>query len=154
MFRNYSKYEVFEDGRIYSYKTKKFLKHQTNKYGYQVVCLYDNEGKGKWYYVHRIVLESVTGEPIPKGFEINHISEDKTENMISNLELVSHKENINFGTRTQKCSKKVGAFKNGELVMSFPSTQECGRQGFHQGSVAACCRGKRKTHKGYEWKYI
>lgn len=97
--------------------------------------------------------------------EINHISEDKTSNMISNLELVSHKENINYGTRNSRASKtktngvrskQVGAFKDGKLVRTFQSTAECGRKGFNQSAVAACCRGVKnyKTHKGFEWRYI
>lgn len=153
-FRDYTKYEVYEDGKIWSYKTKKFLKPYTTKKGYQRVGLIDNEGKRKMYFVHRVVWEAVTGSPIPEGYEINHRSEVKTENMISNLELLTHKENNNYGSRTQKCSKQVGAFKNNELVMSFQSTAEAGRQGFFQTSVAACCNGKRKTHKGFQWKYI
>ena len=46
-FRDYDNYEVFEDGRIYSYKYKKFLKPWTNKDGYKVVNLFDNERKRK-----------------------------------------------------------------------------------------------------------
>ena len=169
-FRDYTKYEVFEDGRIWSYSRNKWLKPHTQKNVYQKVHLYDNEGKAKWYYVHRVVWESVTGAPIPKGYEINHRSEDKTDNrFFENLELVSHKENINFGTRNErvskalknnpKRSKAVGAFKDGKLIFTFPSTMECGRQGFHQGNVWACCNncfnkpGNNK-YKGFEWRYI
>lgn len=172
-FRQYDNYEVYEDGRIYSYKSKKFLKPTTRKDGYQQVNLTDNEGKQKHYLVHRVVWESVTGEPIPEGYEINHRSEVKTSNMITNLELMSHKENCNWGTRNlragkgvskantnnPKRSKKVGAFKDGKLVMTFPSTMEAGRQGFHQGNVAACCRNcymreGNNVYKGYSWKYL
>ena len=170
-FRDYSNYEVLEDGRIWSYKYKKFLKPATRKDGYQQVCLVDNEGKHKTYLLHRVIFEAVTGKPIPEGYEINHRSEVKTENMISNLELVSHKENINYGTRNSRArkaiskakkgiipkanpQKQVGAFKNDELVMTFPSANECGRQGFSQGNVSKCCNGKRKTHKGFEWRYL
>ena len=164
MFRNYSKYDVYSDGRIWSYSRNKWLKPSTRKDGYQIVFLYDNEGKPKTYYLHRVVYESVTGSPIPKGYEINHISENKTENSITNLELVSHKQNINYGTRNeriaksntnnQKLSKQVGAFKDGELVMAFPSIAEARRQGFNQANVCNCCIGKLKTHKGFEWKYL
>lgn len=157
-FRDYYNYEVFDDGRIYSYKSEKFLKPITMKDGYQRVCLSDNEGKQKMYYLHRVVWESVTGEPIPPSMQCNHISEDKTDNRFCNINLMTCKENINWGSRTERMiktkSKQVGAFKNGELVMVFTSTTEAGRNGFHQGNVAACCRGERKTHKGYEWKYI
>lgn len=73
MFRNYSNYEVFEDGRIYSYKTNRFLKPGTRKDGYKQVVLFDNEGKPKTYLLHRVVWEAVNGSPIPEGYEINHI---------------------------------------------------------------------------------
>ena len=158
MFRDYNKYEVYEDGRIWSYRKKKFLKPATLPNGYQVVFLYDNEGNRKMYYLHRVVYESVTGSPIPKGYEINHISEVKTENMITNLELMTPKQNINYGSgiarRAKTQSKQVGAYKDGNLVMTFPSTMEAQRQGFNFGNVAACCRGERKTHKGFEWRYL
>ena len=34
-------------------------------------------------------------------------------------------------------------------------TQKCGRNGFCQTRVAACCRGEYgcKTYKGYKWSY-
>ena len=157
-FRNYDNYEVFENGRIYSYKYKKFLKPCQNKDGYQVVNLYDNEGKRKIYFVHRVVWESVTGSPIPKGYEINHIDENKENNSKSNLELTSHKDNCNFGSRNSKMakskSKQVGAFKNGELFMTFQSTNEAGRQGYCQSAVSRCCIEKLPHYKGFEWRYI
>ena len=157
-FRNYDKYEVYEDGRIWSYSHKKWLKPSTLQNGYQIVCLYDNEGKKKSYRLNRVIYESVSGEPIPEGYDVNHINEVKTDNRFENLNLMTRKENINWGTRNARDakskSKQVGAFKDGELVMTFPSTAECGRQGFSQGNVASCCRGERKTHKGFTWKYI
>lgn len=174
MFRDYSNYEVYEDGRIWSYKTNKFLKPCTNKNGYQRVTLTDNEGKIKRYLLHRVVYESVTSEPIPEGMQCNHINEVKTDNRFENLNLLTPKENSNFGTRNTRLSKAmtnnqklsksltnnpriskaVGAFKNDELIMVFPSTQEARRNGFSQSAVAACCRCESKTHKGYEWRYI
>ena len=50
--------------------------------------------------------------------------------------------------------KAVGAYKNGELILTFDSTQEASRNGFHSGHVSACCTGKRRVHKGYFWKYL
>lgn len=158
MYKDFRKYEVFDDGRIWSYKKKRFLKPQTNKNGYQQIQLSDNDGKSKNYLVHRVVYEAVTGSPIPEGYEINHISEAKDENFFENLQLLTHKENVNFGSRNSRDaktkSKLVGAFKDGELIMAFQSTREAGRNGFDQGNVARCCRGESKTHKCYEWKYI
>ena len=178
-FRDYTKYEVFEDGRIWTYSHKKFLKPCKMKNGYQTVQLSDNEGNIKRYLVHRVVYESFSGEPIPEGMQVNHISEDKDENFFSNLNLMSSKDNCNWVTRNErlskvminnpklsksltnnpKISKSVGAYKNGELVMTFQSTNEAGRNGFNQGHVAACCRNcymreGNNVYKGYEWRYI
>ena len=175
-FRDYSNYEVYEDGRIWSYKTSRFLKPYTNNKGYQQVMLYDNEGNMKMYRLHRVIWEAVTGSPIPEGLQVNHIDECKTNNHISNLNLMTPKENLNFGTRNTRASKtlsklkkgiipksnppkQVGAYKDGELVLTFHSTAEAGRNGFQQGNVAACCRncfnrpGNNK-YKGFEWRYI
>ena len=168
MFKNFTKYEVYDDGRIWSYSRNKFLKPWANKDGYQRVELSDNEGKIKRYLVHRVIFESVSGEPIPEGFEINHINEDKTDCRFENLNLLTHKENINWGsgnerramtqskamTNNPKISKQVGAFKDDELVMTFPSTREAHRQGFDSGAVGKCCNGKLPHYKGYEWRFI
>lgn len=163
-FRDFDKYEIYEDGRIWSYKSKKFLKPHTLPSGYQQVHLYDNEGKSKMYRLHRVIYESVSGEPIPECYDVNHLNECKTDSRFDNLNLLTRKENINFGTRNERASKsltnntkrskQVGAFKDGELVMTFPSTNEAGRQGFCQVSVSDCCNGKLKTHKGYTWRYL
>lgn len=163
-FRDFEKYEVYEDGRIWSYKRNKFLKPATEKNGYQRVCLVDNYGKKKSYLLHRVVWESVTGEPIPKGFDVNHITEDKTDSRFESLNLMSHKDNLNFGTRNSrisksntnnpKRSKQVCAYRNGELVFTFPSKIEAQRQGFDKGYVSKCCNGKMKTYKGFEWRYL
>ena len=158
-FKNFNKYEVYSDGRIWSYSRNKFLKPQTTKNGYKQILLSDNEGNIKMYLVHRVVYQAVTGEEIPSGFDVNHINENKEDNRFENLNLMTRKENINFGTRNQRCRKQVGAFKDGKLVLSFQSTIEAQRQGFKQSNVSACCRNcfnrpGNNVYKGYEWRFI
>ena len=159
MFKNFTKYEVYEDGRIWSYSRKKFLKPHTTKDGYQQVRLSDNEGESKWYRLNRVVYEAVSGEPIPEGLQVNHRNEDKTDNrFFENLNLMTPKENCNFGSRNARVSKanskQVGAFQNDELIMSFSSTNEAEMLGFNHSHISDCCNGNRKTHKGFQWKYI
>lgn len=166
MFRDYTNYDVLLDGRIWNKKRKKFLKPSTVRGGYQQVCLVDNEGKRHLQYVHRVCWMAVNGVwEIPKNYDIHHCDEDKMNNHITNLLLCTRKENINFGSHNERVAKamkgntnspqkRVGAFKNDELVMCFPSINEARRQGFNQGNVWACCNGKQKTHKGLIWKYL
>lgn len=163
-FRDYDNYEIYADGRIWSYYTNKFLKPSIDKDGYKVVTLVDNEGKKKHYQVHRIVYEAVSGAQIPSYMQVNHINEDKADNrFFENLELVTPKQNCNWGTRNKRISKakskQVGAFKNGELVMVFQSTAEAERNGFRHSAVSSCCnncfhREGNNKYKGFEWRYI
>ena len=162
-FRDYSNYEIYEDGRIWSYKRKKFLKPLILPSGYQMVLLTDNKGKQKMYYLHRVVYETFSGEPIPEGMQVNHIDERKDNNARTNLNLMSPKENTNWGSGIERCAKarrkQVGAFKNGKLVMTFSSTVEAQRQGFKSSAVSACCRNcymreGNNVYKGFEWRYL
>ena len=72
-------------------------------------------------------------------------------------------KNTNFGAMYNLASnancKQVGAFKDGKLVMTFPSTKEAKRNGFDQSAVSACCRNcysreGNNVYKGFEWRYI
>lgn len=175
-FRNYDNYEIYADGSIWSYKRNKWLKPKTRKDDYKEVYLVDNEGKKKMYRLHRVVFETFSGSPIPEGMQVNHINEDKTDNRFDNLNLMTPKENVNWGSGIERRAKshsktmkgiipkanppkQVGAFKDGELIMTFPSTNEAGRQGFKQGNVSKCCRNcfnreGNNVYKGFEWRYI
>lgn len=170
MFKNFSNYEIFEDGRIWSKKSKKFLKPHTRPDGYQQVGLTDNNGKRHVERLHKVVYFAVNGLwEYPEGMQINHKNESKASNQIANLELVSAKQNINHGTRTERAakaltnhlemSKRVGAFKDGVLQMVFPSTMEAERLGFKHSAVSKCCNGKfnregNNFYKGFEWKFL
>ena len=133
----------------------------TNTSGYLKVNLWKN-GKTKTCSVHRLVAETFLENPENKP-EINHIDEDKTNNRVDNLEWKWHKDNINHGTRNErsakantngKLSKRVLQLSlSGDLIREWPSIHECGRNGFNQGNVSACCQGKRKTHKGFRFMY-
>ena len=59
--------------------------------GYLKVELF-NDGAPSGRYVHRLVVEAFIGE-IQAGLEVNHISGQKVDNCIENLEVVTHAEN-------------------------------------------------------------
>lgn len=154
---NFSNYEIYpEEGKVWSYKSNRFIGTQHHS-GYWVVGLYDDNGEQHMFQLHRLIWMAANGD-IPEGLEVNHIDEDKSNNSISNLNLMTPKENINYGSgiqrRAEKQSKQVGAYKNSVLVMTFPSTNEAGRNGFDDSAVSACCRGERQSHKGYQWRFL
>ena len=81
------------------------------------------------------------GKAISKAKKGKHLSEET-------------KRKISEKTINGKQSKKVLQLSlTGELIREWPSVMECARNGFNQGAVAACCRGERKTHKGFRFMY-
>lgn len=160
---NFSNYEIYpKDGLVWSLKTNKFVGAK-NLDGYYQCRLFGDDGTEWFALVHRVVYTACYGE-IPEGMQVNHINEIKTDNRIDNLNLMSSKENCNWGNRNKilsrvltnnkKKSKKVGAYKDGKLVMVFPSTMEASRNGFSNGNISRCCKGELKHHKGFQWKYL
>ncbi|MDR3575050.1 MAG: NUMOD4 motif-containing HNH endonuclease [Anaerolineaceae bacterium] len=67
------------------------LKPGKTKDGYLKVELFNN-GRPCSRYIHRLVVEAFIGE-IPAGLEVNHISGQKVDNCIENLEVVTHAKN-------------------------------------------------------------
>ena len=147
-------YQVSNWGRVKSIKfgKERILKPQKDKDGYLQVTLCKNNNQCQ-FKVHRLVAEVFL--PNPNNYkEVNHKDENKTNNVVTNLEWCDRKYNQNYGTRTEKCSKKVYQYTlDGQFVKEWKSTMECGRNGYRQGNVAACCRGKLKTYKGFIWRY-
>ena len=154
-------YKVSNLGRILSLNYKntgksKLMTPVETKNGYLQVGFWKN-GEYKTCYVHRLIAETFLENPENKP-EINHIDEDKTNNRVENLEWKWHKDNINHGTRNERIAKALSKpvlqlSLSGDLIREWPSTQECGRNGFDQGAVCKCCNGKLPHYKGFIWKY-
>ena len=159
-----SLYEVSSMGRVRSLNyrgTKGMVKELS--YGkvndtYSMVRLY-KDTKSSPKLVHRLVAQAF----VPNSFElpqVNHKDENPDNNQASNLEWCSPKYNSNYGTRIKRqakaLSKEVIAIDlhTGKTALNFKSTQEAGRNGFTQSSVAACCRYERSHHKGFIWRYV
>ena len=161
VWRPFNNYEVSTTGIVRNPRTGRILKPGKDTSGYMQVVLFIN-GSSKNYKVHRIVAEVFI--PNPNNYpEVNHKDENKLNNRVDNLEWCPREYNVNYGTRNEKVSKSMTNGKlsktvyqytlDGQLVRMWPSTMECGRNGFSFGCVAACCRGQRSNHKGFRWSY-
>lgn len=149
-------YEVSNFGRVKSLISGKILKLTKQRNGYLQVGLCKDR-KQKKFLVHRLVYMAFNGE-IPAGLEVNHINDkDKTDNRLCNLNLMTHKENLDWGMRTEKTYKPVIAYdKFGNLIQEFKSLRKAAIWLGKSKADSHICnnlKGRIPSAYGYIWRY-
>lgn len=161
-------YEVSNFGRVRSLNFNhtgkpKTLSPKKEKNGYLRLCLFKH-GKRKYLNIHRLVYEAFNDQ-IPEGMQVNHINEIKTDNSVWNLNIMTPKENQNYGHCIKKRVEKQRNHPNEskqlyqytypdlKFVAVWPSIKEAVRNGFNEGGIWYCCHGKYKQHKGFLWSH-
>lgn len=141
----------------------KYLKTSKDEKGYLHVQL-SKDGIYKNHRISRLVYFTFNPDADTK-LQVNHIDEDKSNNRLDNLNLMTAKENCNWGTRSERFIKKIRNHKsmsksvlqfdkNGNFIKEWISTQEVSRiLKLLQPNIWKCCHGERKTCGGFIWKY-
>ena len=165
-------YQVSSEGRIRRGERLK-IPHK-DRGGYLTVWLCKNAAQ-KNYKVHRLVALAFISNPSGK-MTVNHIDGNKQNNRVENLEWATHSENIihanKMGLRTVTDAQRKAASINGKKTCGKNRRKKavfCAKDGVerkfvsvHEGArfvcgcaspIVACCKGKKKTYKGYEWGY-
>ena len=162
-------YQISNLGNVKSlikrrFNADKILKDCLDGSGYKIVTLCKDK-KHTTMLVHRLVANTFIGE---SELQVNHIDCDKTNNILSNLEFVTAKENIrhaiknsrmnyNFDKIAVKTRKKVIQINplTNEIINTFISAHEASRQtSFNRGNICSTCRGNGKLVNGYNWQYV
>lgn len=115
-------YQISSKGRVKTKKRRKAIRSSGDRFtkerihneylnndGYPMAKLSAN-GKIKRYLIHRIVASHFISD-IKDGLVVNHIDGNRRNNNVSNLEVVSHFDNIRHGrTNKSATSKYIGVF--------------------------------------------
>ena len=130
-----------------------------NRCGYSMVSLRKDKKK-TGFTVSKLVWEAFNG-PVPRGMQVNHINEDKTDNRLVNLNLMTPSQNCRWGTRTKRIMKKIKKpvtqiLPSGTEFFTYFSAAEAekdlGIKNAHT-YISSCCLGKMKTAFGYGWRF-
>lgn len=135
----------------------KYLKTFKDRDGYLIVQLY-KDGIHKSHKISRLVYFTFNYGADSK-LQVNHIDEDKLNNRLDNLNLMTAKENTNWGTRTIRSalaqSKTVLQFdKNGNFIKDYPSIKEAARiTNMSASNIVRCCKERTEFCGGFIWRY-
>jgi hypothetical protein len=122
----------------------------TNNEGYKSIKF-----SGKSYLMHRLVVMAFNGN-ISNELVVNHLDGDKTNNCLSNLEVISRSENtihgIRLGTKLTKSVKQLSLA--GEVLATFSSIKEASDvTGVSYSGISKVVRGTNKTSGNFMWQY-
>lgn len=97
-------YQVSNDGKVRSLKTNKELKQSLSSNYYGVTLSQNGKTKGK--RVHQLMAMAFLNHR-PNGFKlvVDHIDNNKLNNNLNNLQLLSHRENT---SKRKNASKYTG----------------------------------------------
>lgn len=161
---------VVKRGCGYYFKNGRVLKQLANNHGYMYVYL--RFGVCKKSYVHRLVAEAFFPNRDPNANTVvNHIDFNPKNNRADNLEWTTDKGNVQHSLRAGRYERTDAWLshlreyneKNGKAVIgrsvftgeeiTFKCLNDCREAGFQPSCVCNCCQGKRRSHKGYTWRY-
>lgn len=154
--------KVNTKGGVKATKNGKMLKQSKSAKGYLSVNLSKN-GKSKSCEVQRLVAIAFVSNSNNYPC-VNHIDENKANNVFTNLEWCTYGYNNNYGSRGRKSSESRinGKLSKpvymcdvvGNILQEFPSIAEVKRElGYDPAKISLVARGKRKTAYGFTWKF-
>jgi len=147
------RYLVSNMGRVKSigkYNTCKrdILSPMTDPSGYYHIVLHKDNTR-KDISIHRLV--AICFVPNPNGYKyVNHIDEDRKNNVSTNLEWCTNSYNITYSRGIAVCQYS----KSGELIATYDSIIGASRTtNIPTSNISKCCNGARKSAGGYLWRY-
>ncbi len=157
------KYQVSNLGRVKSLERKsttgillhdKILRTRLDVGGYETLALW-REGKKKNHKVHRLVIENFNPVNGMENLDCNHKDEDKTNNRLDNLEWLTRKENLNYGSHNRKISESHRVrILCVELNKEFDSITSAAEAFNHsRANIWRVLNKPDRTACGYHWEY-
>lgn len=134
-------YAITSCGRVWSYRSKKFLKPGIRNKNYLGIKL-----QGKNFLIHRLVASAYI--PNPDNLEtVDHIDGNVKNNCVNNLQWMSNENNVK-----KSLSKKIKCVETSAI---YSSMMEAERQTNvpHQ-NISKACNGKLKIAGGYHWEMV
>lgn len=147
------------NGKVKGFKNKvngKILKNIKGKNGYYTVGL-SLKGLVTNNYVHRLVATAFIPKLDNKPF-VNHKDEDKTNNNVNNLEWITNKDNLNYGTARKRQAKAISKpikviYQDGTYEYWESATILANEFGISKKNISQVLNKKNKTYFGMKFEF-
>lgn len=173
--KGFERYQITDDGRVWSKKSNKWMKTRFNKDGYLRISFHKGN-KVITFMIHQLVAKHFIPNPNELPI-VNHKDENKTNNNVENLEWCTVAYNNTYGTRVEKMKQNTKGqkrpitsikmknrideslpvcqyTKNGTFIAEYPSINDAARKfSVTMQAISNCCKHKSKSSCGYIWKY-
>ncbi len=108
--QGFPNYLIYQDGRVWSKKSGKFLSSTDNGNGYKQISLYLNN-KRTAPYIHRLI--GIHYIPNPNNYPcIDHIDRNRSNNSIDNLRWVTYKMNYENQKKPKQYKTNTSGYTN------------------------------------------
>lgn len=108
-------------------------------------------------YVHRLVAETFLGK---SDLQVNHKDENKHNNCVNNLEWITFKENMNYGTKQDRESMIKTRYHilqydlDGNFIKEWFNLREIEKNtNYKKSNIQYSCIRKNRNAYGFKWKY-
>ena len=160
----YYKHQVFDNyatrknGDVINVKNERIIKMGKSS-GYFHFTIYNKKLEKRINYSqHRFVYEVFRG-PIPRRFEVDHINGIKTDNRLKNLQLLTHKQNVEKSKNKAIISTCIETGKERRFISVKKASIELDISTAHISNI--CCKRKsyktatsKKDNNKYTFRYL
>ena len=137
-------YWMNENDQFLKRRGKGFIKPLLDKDGYLKLALTQNDVTYN-IFLHKAIWNIYKGD-VPEGFTIDHIDNDKLNNKIDNLQLLSSRDNVIKGN----AKTWVVTTPEGKSLEVYNLEAFCKIYGLHAGHMREVSKGVISQSKG--WK--
>lgn len=164
--KGFEDYEISNYGRMRrDFKLRKFETKDPKRYIHTSLV---RNGKNYNVYIHRLVAENFLEDWDP-ALVVNHKDENKHNNHVSNLEMLTLAENFEYSRNLHKdeWTKKAMETKGGKMIakrgvrcieldLVYETLTEAAEAvGVnYSSSISRCCRGELQTAHGFHWEWV
>lgn len=154
---NYNDYLISKSGDIYSKNINRLSCITILPNGYHKIKLKSDTGSYKDLYIHVLVAITYLSHIPKKGYVINHKDGNKGNNNLDNLEIITHKQNMEHSVKMNDHTifrRSVYYINSNEQHIVYKSAKEASMQtGIDNSSILKSCKSINKKAGNIKWYF-